>query len=524
MPKTLILAKASAFPVTDKGNATTQTGLCQWLKQQPKLHGVNTPDSRHAQEGYVQIDARDIILIRKRNTTLPAGRGLTFWTQWLAAICALILLLCALATMKTGEVEAHYRILSAFILLGSVPAYSMMQVYHKHHGYLVGLGRLLAGWLVLLSGLTVVAFITKTSALFSREVIISLALGGFALQACLYVPLHNLSRRYQQKLQAARTSLIIGTGDLAQELADKLVRNRNEPLVGLVAADDQPSPSNGLYPVIGSLAHLRDLIATHQIRRLYIALPLTEAEQIEGLYIDLLDSSVDVIWTPDLQSLILLNHSVSDIEGLPAIHLNESPLTSYPTAAASKAIMDRTVALIAIILLSPVLLATAIAVKCSSPGPILFKQKRHGWNGKIIKVWKFRSMRMHDDKEVKQASRDDPRVTRVGQFIRRTSLDELPQLFNALQGRMSLVGPRPHAVAHNDYYTGKIDAYMARHRIKPGITGLAQISGYRGETETIDKMEKRVELDLAYINNWSLWLDIKILIKTPLTLLSKNIY
>ena len=291
-----------------------------------------------------------------------------------------------------------------------------------------------------------------------------------------------------------------------------------------MAADDLPLPSDSLYPILGSLAHLRDLIATHRIRRLYIALPLTEAEKIEELYIDLLDSSVDVIWIPDLRSLILLNHSVSEIEGLPAIHLNESPLTSYPTAALSKALLDRTVALIAIILLSPVLLATALAVKMSSPGPVLFKQKRHGWNGKIIKVWKFRSMRMHDDQEVKQASREDPRITRVGQFIRRTSIDELPQLFNALQGRMSLVGPRPHAVAHNDYYTGKIDAYMARHRIKPGITGLAQISGYRGETETIDKMEKRVELDLAYINNWSLWLDIKILIKTPFTLLSKDIY
>ena len=221
MPKTLILAKASAFPVMDKGNATTQTGLCPRLKQQSKLHGVNIPDSRHTLEGYVQIDAREIILIRKRNTTLPAGRGLTFWTQWLAAISALILLLCALATIKTGEVEAHYRILAAFILLGSVPSYSMMQVYHKHHGYLVGLGRLLAGWLVLLSGLTVVAFITKTSELFSREVIIILAIAGFALQACLYVPLQNLSRRYQQKLQAARTSLIIGcllyTSDAADE-------------------------------------------------------------------------------------------------------------------------------------------------------------------------------------------------------------------------------------------------------------------------------------------------------------------
>ena len=463
-------------------------------------------------------------MIRKRNTTMPAGRGLTFWAQWVAAISVLILLLCALAVMKTGEVDTQYRILSVLMLLGSVPAYSMMQVYHKQHGYLVGLGRLLAGWLALLSGLMVMAFVTKTSELFSREVIITLALSGFALQACLYVPLHNLAKRYQQKLQSARTSLIVGTGELALELADKLARQKNEPLIGLVAAHDHPLPSNDLFPILGNLAHLRDLIATHRIRRLYIALPLAEAEQIESLYIDLLDSSVDVIWIPDLQSLILLNHSVSEIGGLPAIHLNESPLTSYPTAALSKAAMDRSVALIAILLLSPVLLATALAVKWSSPGPVLFKQKRHGWNGKIIKVWKFRSMRVHDDHEVKQASRHDPRITRVGQFIRRTSIDELPQLFNALQGRMSLVGPRPHAVAHNDYYTGKIDAYMARHRIKPGITGLAQISGFRGETETIDKMEKRVELDLAYINNWSLWLDIKILIKTPFTLLSKNIY
>ena len=470
------------------------------------------------------IDARDIIVIRKRTTTTPASRSLTFWAQWLAATAILILLLCALAVIKTGEVDTQYRMLAAFMLLGSVPAYSMMQVYHKQHGYLVGLGRLLAGWLALLSGLTVVAFITKTSELFSREVILIWTFAGFVLQACLYVPLHKLSKRYQQQRQAARTSLIIGTGELAFDLADKLVRQRKEPLLGLVAAHDHPLTTNNPYPILGNLAHLRDLIATHRIRRLYIALPLTEAEQIESLYIDLLDSSVDVIWIPDLQSLILLNHSVSEIEGLPAIHLNESPLTSYPTAALSKAVLDRSVALLAIILLSPVLLTTAIAVKCSSPGPVLFKQKRHGWNGKIIKVWKFRSMRVHDDIQVKQASRKDPRITRVGQFIRRTSIDELPQLFNALQGQMSLVGPRPHAVAHNDYYTGKIDAYMARHRIKPGITGLAQISGYRGETETIDKMEKRVELDLAYINNWSLWLDIKILIKTPLTLFSKDIY
>lgn len=193
-------------------------------------------------------------------------------------------------------------------------------------------------------------------------------------------------------------------------------------------------------------------------------------------------------------------------------------------AVLTKALLDRSVAPLVILAFSPLLLATAFAVKRSSPGPILFKQKRHGWNGEVIKVYKFRSMRMHDDSEVKQATRHDNRITPIGRFIRRTSLDELPQFINVLQGRMSLVGPRPHAVAHNDYYTGKIDAYMARHRIKPGITGLAQVSGCRGETETLDKMAKRVELDLAYINNWSVWLDLKILIKTPLTLISKDIY
>lgn len=181
-------------------------------------------------------------------------------------------------------------------------------------------------------------------------------------------------------------------------------------------------------------------------------------------------------------------------------------------------------AFLAIIALSPILLIIALAVKINSPGPVFFKQDRHGWNGKVIKVWKFRSMRVHDDRDVKQASRNDSRITAVGRFIRRTSLDELPQLFNVLQGHMALVGPRPHAVAHNNYYSGKILAYMARHRIKPGITGLAQISGCRGETDTIDKMQRRVEIDLQYINSWSLWLDLKILVKTPFTLLSKDIY
>ncbi len=459
-----------------------------------------------------------------RSAEAFAGRGLTFWLQWFTAGVLLTLLLLTLASIKTGSIDPQYRILAIFALLGSVPVYSLFRVYYKQHGYLIGLARLLGAWLVLLAGLTALAFVTKTSELYSREVILIWAALGFALQTLTFVPLHMLARRYYLEQQARRTSLIIGTGALAQDLADKLVRQRNEPMLGLVSADDQPQPSDGLYPIIGNLAHLRELIVTHRVRCLYLALPLASAEQIEGLYIDLLDANVDVIWMPDLNSMMLLNHSVSEIGGLPAIHLNESPLTAHPTAAMTKAMMDRSLALLGILLLSPLLVGVALAVKLSSPGPVLFKQQRHGWNGKVIKVWKFRSMRLHQDAAIKQATRNDPRITAIGRFIRRTSIDELPQLFNVLQGRMSLVGPRPHAVAHNDYYTGKIAAYMARHRIKPGITGLAQVSGLRGETDTLDKMEKRVEYDIAYINNWSLWLDLKILIKTPFTLLGKDIY
>ncbi len=463
-------------------------------------------------------------LRKKSGSQREKKRGLTFWWQWSSAFSVLTVTLCLLTWLKTGEIAAHYRVLAVLAVLMSVPVYSLLRVYYKQQGYLVGLARLLGAWLVLLASLTILGFITKTSELFSREVVLVWAVLGFALQASLYLALHYLLRQQQAKQRAARPALIIGTGALAIDLAYKLSRDSSKSLVGLVATDEYPELAPDCFPTLGNVAALSKLIGEHRIERLYIALPLSEADQIEGLYINLLDASVDVIWVPDLKSLRLLNHSVTDIEGLPAIHLNESPLTAFPAAAASKELFDRLIALLAIIGLSPVLLVTALLIKKSSPGPVIYKQQRHGWNGKVIKVWKFRSMYLHADKQVKQATREDPRITPIGRFIRRTSIDELPQLFNVLQGDMALVGPRPHAVAHNDYYTGKIDAYMARHRIKPGITGLAQISGCRGETETIDKMENRVELDLAYINNWSLWLDLKILIKTPFTLLGKDIY
>ncbi|NCN67954.1 MAG: hypothetical protein COW74_08445 [Piscirickettsiaceae bacterium CG18_big_fil_WC_8_21_14_2_50_44_103] len=203
----------------------------------------------------------------------------------------------------------------------------------------------------------------------------------------------------------------------------------------------------------------------------------------------------------------------------------DTPLNSS-TARMLKRFEDVTLSTLILILISPIMIALAIGVKLSSPGPILFKQKRYGLNGKEIKVYKFRSMTTQDNgATINQATKNDPRITKFGAFIRKTSLDELPQFINVIQGKMSIVGPRPHANAHNEQYRKLVPQYMQRHLVKPGITGWAQINGWRGETETLDKMEKRIEFDLHYINNWSLWFDIKIIILTVFKgFIDKNAY
>lgn len=460
----------------------------------------------------------------QHSSILANRRGLTFWGQWVIAMFLVNLTLTALVVNHFGVTPSEYRLLGILTLLGSVPCYAALQVYHKRHRLLSGLGRLAIGWGLLLAALLTISFATKTSEIYSREVVFTWAILGFVVQVLSYLPLRMITRLHSRKLRKERRSVIVGTGALAKDLAEKLSHPNRVPLAGMITTDASDPNDECALPVLGNLQNLREIIEREHVRRVYIAVPLGEVAHIESIYIDLLDMSVDVVWIPDFGSMLLLNQSISEIEHMPAIYLNESPISSHPAALFAKEAMERSLALLAIILLSPLMAGIAIAVLRSSPGPVLFKQERHGWNGEVIKVWKFRSMRMHDDTEVKQATRGDDRITPVGAFIRRTSLDELPQLFNVLFGEMALVGPRPHAITHNIYYTDKIRAYMARHRIKPGITGLAQITGHRGETETIDKMQQRVNQDLNYINQWSLWLDIKILIKTPFTLLSKNIY
>ena len=236
-------------------------------------------------------------------------------------------------------------------------------------------------------------------------------------------------------------------------------------------------------------------------------------QQVESVLELLADTTCSAIIVPDLFSFDFLYSRVEEINNTPTIPLFDSRIDGINRFL--KRIEDIVIGSMILVLISPILLMIAIAIKATSPGPVLFKQLRYGLNGKSIRVYKFRSMKvMENGAKVTQATKDDPRVTTVGRFIRRTSLDELPQFFNVILGNMSIVGPRPHAVAHNEEYRKLIPGYMLRHKVKPGITGLAQISGWRGETDTLDKMEKRIECDLEYIRTWSLLLDLKIIFLT----------
>lgn len=267
--------------------------------------------------------------------------------------------------------------------------------------------------------------------------------------------------------------------------------------------------------------HCRDVanyVRDHGVKVVYIALPLANVPRMSELVNALRDTTASVYFVPDAFAFDLIQGRFIEINGMPALSVCETPL--HGMDAVVKRAMDVLLSALGLLFLSPFLLLVAATVKLSSRGPVFFRQRRYGLDGEEILVYKFRSMRVCEDGgEVRQATKRDPRVTAVGSFLRKTSIDELPQLINVLQGKMSLVGPRPHAVAHNELYRKLIDGYMIRHKVRPGITGLAQVNGLRGETETVERMAERVHFDLEYLRKWSPWLDVKILFRTLLVVL-----
>lgn len=373
-------------------------------------------------------------------------------------------------------------------------------------------------WLGVLMGLLFLAYITKTSAQYSRRIILSwftiapLALNIWRIGVRLFL------REMRKRGYNTRTVAIAGAGDLGSHLAHKILEARWMGL-RLIGFYDDKKPvgyrplSTESVQVKGNLEDLCNHARMEKIDLLYIALPMRAVDRMKELLNNLADTTTSVYIIPDIFIFDLLHARWTNLGGIPAISIFESPF--YEVDGWIKRLEDLILGSLILLLVSIPMLIIAIGVKLSSPGPVIFRQRRYGLDGREIVVWKFRTMTVCEDGPyVPQAKRGDSRVTRFGAFLRRTSLDELPQFINVLQGRMSIVGPRPHAVAHNEQYRQIIYGYMLRHKVKPGITGLAQVNGWRGETDTLEKMQKRVEYDLEYIRNWSLGLDLKIILLT----------
>ncbi len=452
------------------------------------------------------------------------------WIQHGLNFAIVSITLVALTLWRDGQMGEQYRVMLVFTLLLMAIIYNLSGVFRRFDTLLGGMQHLARAWGTVVIILAWLAFLTKTSEAYSRQVVVYWTLIAYIAQAVTLYCTQRIHRFYRKKLSPRVPAIVIGLGDIAKHLGHSIRNNiwLNDHLVGMVSyhtvngSSEITTESASDLPVLGDETQLLDIIQQHNIRRVYMALPIEQSGEITHIQQSLADINVDLIWAPDIFSLQLLNHSIREVGGVPLINLNETPLRAGGPAFI-KLVMDKFIAGAAILALSPILSLLALGVKISSPGPIIFKQVRDGWDGKKFFVYKFRSMYQHEAKTVvEQAKRNDSRITPFGGFIRRTSLDELPQLFNVLNGSMSLVGPRPHAESHNIYYSDKVTTYLARHRIKPGITGLAQINGCRGETVEIEDMQKRVELDLAYICNWSPWLDLKILIATPMRLISKK--
>jgi len=467
-----------------------------------------------------------------RNSIALQSRGLikgykssALWLQILLDQAVVIGLLVLHTWIRIGEFPDVYRILVVATMLVMAIVYQVMGVYQFALSATDRISNLAKGWVVVVILLIFTGFITKTSNIFSREVILVWSLTGFIGQCISYLLVSMLQSRSKGE---TIPTLLVGARSMGNHLATHINENKWMPdrIVGVVDDDENLRENWHMeeVPVLGTLDDILNLVEEYGIRRVYLALPLQKSEMIEPLYLDLINKHVDIIWAPDIFGVNLLNHSIKEVAGIPLISMSETPLIG--SSAFIKTVMDVSVAFIALVVLSPVMLLTALLIKLSSGGPVLFLQDRQGWDGKVFTVFKFRSMIVHEEADgvLSQARKGDDRVTAIGKLIRRTSIDELPQLFNVLKGEMSIVGPRPHAIQHDQFYSEKILAYMSRHRVKPGLTGLAQVNGFRGETESIENMADRIQYDLAYINNWSVWLDIKIMFRTIFVLLSEAAY
>ncbi|MBX3570983.1 MAG: undecaprenyl-phosphate glucose phosphotransferase [Mesorhizobium sp.] len=393
-------------------------------------------------------------------------------------------------------------------------------------------GKIILVWAGVFALLAITGFLFKVSADFSRLWFGTWFATGLVLMFSLRFVMAVQIRRWARNGRMERRAVIVGGGKSAEALIRSIEAQPHNDIRICGIFDDRDDtrspPVVAGYPKLGNVAELIEFARIARIDMLIVSLPLTAETRVLSLLKKLWVLPVDIRLSAHSNQLRFRPRSYSYIGAVPMLDIFDRPINDWDSVA--KRAFDIVFSLLGIILLSPVMLVTAIAIKLDSKGPVLFTQKRHGFNNEVIEVYKFRSMYTdRSDPTAKQAvTKGDPRVTRVGRIIRKTSIDELPQFFNALFGSLSLVGPRPHAVAaqtHNLLYNEVVDGYFARHRVKPGVTGWAQINGWRGEMDTDEKIKMRTEYDLYYIENWSLWFDLKILLMTPIRLLNtENAY
>jgi putative colanic acid biosynthesis UDP-glucose lipid carrier transferase len=372
-------------------------------------------------------------------------------------------------------------------------------------------------WFLILALLLGIAYVTKSPLqVYPRRVFLTWAATTPVVLIVTTLAMQEFMRRFLMNAFDARSAVIAGYNTSSLELSRRLKRNPGMRLDVAGFFDDRSTDRLGMESdaqLIGPLSDLGSYVKQSRTDVIFIALPIRHVKRVMNLLDDLRDTTASIYYVPDIFVFDLIQARSGEIQGIPVVAMCETPFYGYRGVA--KRLTDIVLSLVILLLLLPLLAMIAVLVKWTSPGPIIFKQRRYGLDGREIAVYKFRSMRVTEDgPTIRQASKTDDRITPIGAILRRSSLDELPQLINVLQGRMSLVGPRPHAVAHNEEYRKLIKGYMVRHKVLPGITGLAQVNGCRGETAKLEEMEARVNYDLDYLRHWSPMLDIKIILLT----------
>lgn len=432
-------------------------------------------------------------------------------------VCVASLALCML--IYQVPFSSLYAVLAAVVFLVALRIFGELPLTNGR-SILVPGGAILTDWITVVGVLLFIAFITKTSDLFSRKLLLTWFVATpFALHAAQESARHLL-HRFVSSSVVVRTKVIVGLNEMGRELAREIAE---DPCRGVMKGffDDR---GNGRLAhaeaneILGGVEDVARYVKRNSIHVVYITLPMTRDPRIVRMLDELRDTTASVYFVPSTLPFEMIQARVDRIGSVPVIAVCETPF--YGINGVLKRTADLVITALIVLAIWPLMLAIALGIKLSSPGPVLFKQRRYGLDGKQIVVYKFRTMNVCEDGgRIEQARQNDSRVTAFGAFLRRTSLDELPQFINVLAGSMSIVGPRPHAVAHNEQYRGLISGYMVRHKVRPGITGWAQINGFRGETETVEKMKQRIEYDLDYLKHWSLSLDLWIVLKTVLVVL-----